>query len=43
MKQWTLAQALNNRRWVADIRGDLTVQVLIEYLHIRDLVDKSSL
>ena len=33
------SQALNNRRWVEDIRGALSVQVLLEYLIIWDLVD----
>lgn len=32
-------QGLNNRRWVEDIRGALTVQVIVEYLRIWDLVD----
>ena len=39
VKQRTVAQAFDNRGWVADIRGTLTVQVLREYLHIWDLVD----
>ncbi|WVZ75804.1 hypothetical protein U9M48_023835 [Paspalum notatum var. saurae] len=29
-KQRTVSQALTNRRWVTDIRGALTVQVLVE-------------
>jgi hypothetical protein len=37
IKQRTVAQALNARCWVADIKGALTVQILIEYL--RDLVN----
>ena len=28
IKQWTVSQALDGRRWVADIKGALTVQVL---------------
>jgi hypothetical protein len=28
----TVAEALNNRRWISDIKGALTVQVLQEYL-----------
>ena len=39
VKRRTVAQALDNRRWVADIRGALSVQVLREYLYIWDLVD----
>ncbi|WVZ89347.1 hypothetical protein U9M48_035768 [Paspalum notatum var. saurae] len=39
----TVAQALTNRRWVTDIRGALTVQVLVEYLRIWELVDEVSL
>jgi len=39
VKQRMVAQALDSRRWVADIRGALTVQVLREYLLIWGLVD----
>lgn len=39
-KQHTVAQALENRRWVADIHGGLSVQVLYEYLTIWTLVDE---
>jgi len=39
MKCRTVAQALINRRWVSDTEGVLTVQVLVEYLLIWDLVD----
>ncbi|WVZ93635.1 hypothetical protein U9M48_039600 [Paspalum notatum var. saurae] len=35
----TVSQALDNRRWVSDIKGALTVQVLSEYLLVWDLVD----
>jgi hypothetical protein len=35
----TVAEALNNRRWVVDIKGALTVQVLEVYLNIWDLVE----
>ncbi|WVZ74309.1 hypothetical protein U9M48_022508 [Paspalum notatum var. saurae] len=35
----TVSQALDNRRWVNDIKGALTVQVLSEYLLVWDLVD----
>jgi len=38
-KPRTVAQATQNRRWVGDINGALTIEVLIEYLHIWDLVD----
>ncbi|WVZ69729.1 hypothetical protein U9M48_018468 [Paspalum notatum var. saurae] len=38
-KQCTVSQALTNRRWVTDIRGALTVQVLVEYLGVWELVD----
>ena len=34
VKQRTVAQALHNRRWVSDIKGALTVEVLVEYLQI---------
>ena len=37
MKQRTVAQALQNNCWISDIRGALTVQVLIEYLRVWDL------
>lgn len=42
-KHRTVAQALNNRTWVSDISGALTVQVLIDYLLIWDLVEDISL
>jgi hypothetical protein len=35
----TGAQALQNRRWVHGIKGALTVEVLIDYLLIWDMVD----
>jgi len=35
-KSRTVAQALHNRGWVRDIRGALTVQVLMEYLQVWD-------
>ncbi|CAN6371894.1 unnamed protein product [Urochloa humidicola] len=34
----TVQEALINRRWVRDITGALTVQVLLEYLDIREIV-----
>jgi len=43
VKQRTVAQALHNRRWVSDIKGALTVEVLVEYLQIWDLVDDFNL
>jgi len=33
-KKRTVHDALHNRRWVSDIRGALTVNVLIEYIHL---------
>jgi hypothetical protein len=39
VKQRTVAQAPDSWRWVADIRGALTVEVLREYLFIWGLVD----
>ncbi|WVZ70115.1 hypothetical protein U9M48_018809 [Paspalum notatum var. saurae] len=42
-KQCTVAQALTNRRWATDIQGSLTVQVLVEYLKIWEMVDGMSL
>jgi hypothetical protein len=38
-KRRTVAQALQNRRWVRDINGALTVQVWVEYLQVWDLVE----
>jgi len=35
----TVAQALQNRSWVHDITGALTVEVLVDYLLIWDMVD----
>jgi hypothetical protein len=34
-----LTQGLQNRRWVSDIRGVLSVQVIVEYLQLWNLVD----
>jgi len=28
----TVADALNNRRWISDLKGALTVDVIFEYL-----------
>jgi hypothetical protein len=39
-KQRSVAQALTNRSWVADIQGGLLVQLLAEYLAIWDLVEE---
>ena len=33
-KRRMVAQAIQNRRWVGDIKGALTIEVLIEYFHI---------
>ena len=33
-KKRTVKEALNNRRWVFNIKGTLTVQVILEYLAI---------
>jgi hypothetical protein len=38
-KRKTVAQALFGRSWVHDIKGALTVQVLIEYLQVWDFVE----
>jgi len=38
-KKRTVKVTLNNRRWVFDIKGALTVQVILEYLTIWGLVD----
>jgi hypothetical protein len=35
----TIVEALNNRRWISDIKGALTVQVLQEYVMIWDQVE----
>lgn len=42
-KRCTVSQALTNRRWVTDISGSLTVQVLVEYLRVWELVDEVTL
>ena len=36
----TVAQALNNRVWASDIKGALTVPVLMHYFRIWDLLDR---
>ena len=38
-----MAQALHNRSWVADIKGALTVEVLLEYVQLWDMVDNITL
>ncbi|CAN6247387.1 unnamed protein product, partial [Urochloa humidicola] len=38
IKSRTVQEALTNRCWISDIRGVLTVGVLIEYLHLWDIV-----
>ncbi|RLN13367.1 hypothetical protein C2845_PM09G09680 [Panicum miliaceum] len=38
-KQRTIAQGLPNRAWVKDIIGALTVQVIVQYLHVWSLLD----
>ena len=42
-KQRTVAQGLLNRTWVKDITGALTVQVLVEYLQIWNLVENQTI
>jgi hypothetical protein len=37
-KKRTVQEALNNHAWILDIRGALTVWVLIEYLHIWEIL-----
>ena len=39
----TVAQGLQDRIWIADIRGALSVQVLVEYLQLWNLVDNLEL
>lgn len=38
-KRRTVAQALQSRTWVGDIKGVLSVPVLLEYLQIWDIMD----
>ena len=38
-KRRTVVQALQNNRWVGDIKGARTVQVMYEYLQIWDIVE----
>jgi hypothetical protein len=38
-RQRAVSQALSNRRWVTDIQGALTVQVIVEYLKLWMLVE----
>ncbi|WVZ94677.1 hypothetical protein U9M48_040542 [Paspalum notatum var. saurae] len=42
-KQRTVAQGLQDRSWVHDIRGALSVQVLVEYLQLWNLIDNVEL
>ncbi|WVZ52423.1 hypothetical protein U9M48_003478, partial [Paspalum notatum var. saurae] len=38
-RRCTVSQALTNRRWVTDIKGSLTIQVLVECVKVWELVD----
>lgn len=38
-KRRTVAQAIQSRRWVGDIKGARTIDVLIEFFHIWDIVE----
>jgi len=42
-RQRTVAEGLSNRAWVRDITGALTVQVIIEYLQIWNLVENQAI
>jgi hypothetical protein len=42
-RQRTVSQALGCRSWTADIQGALTVQVLVEYLKLWEVVDDFTL
>ena len=35
--------AISGRRWISDIKGALNMQVLIEYLHLWDLLSNIEL
>jgi len=39
----TVADALNNMRWISDLKGALTVDVIIEYLQLWDLLENFEL
>ncbi|WVZ85537.1 hypothetical protein U9M48_032454 [Paspalum notatum var. saurae] len=43
LKRRTVAEGLTDRKWVLDIRGALSVQVLVEYLQLWSLVDEVDL
>jgi hypothetical protein len=42
-RQRSVSQGLQNRKWVSDIQGALTVQVLVEYLQLWNLLDRVEL
>jgi hypothetical protein len=42
-KQRMVKEALTNRAWIADIKGALTVGVIMDYLHLWDLVSATVL
>jgi hypothetical protein len=42
-KQRTVKEALTNRAWIADIKGALTVGVIVDYLHLWDIVSATDL
>jgi len=38
-----VAEALHNRRWISDLRGALTVDVIFEYIQLWDLLENFEL
>jgi len=39
----TVADALHNRKWISDIRGALTVDVIFDYLQLWDFLENFEL
>lgn len=42
-KRRTVAEALQDRQWIRDVRGSRTVQVIIEFIHLRQRIEATSL
>lgn len=43
IKQRTVQDALTNKSWISDITGTLTVGVIIDYVHLWDVLSNFSL
>jgi hypothetical protein len=42
-KQWAIESALLNQVWIADIQGNLSVDIITDYIQLWDLLDEVQL